>query len=441
MKPSKPIIHFLAAFAVASVAANAATINLDLTSSNTGGIVLDAGANDFSFASFDVDYLIVGGGGSGGGVNAANRAGGGGGAGGLRTGATSITGAQSITVGAGGVVGVVTGSGAGIGTNGGNSVAFGLTATGGGAGGTNSTTAGVAGGSGGGASSRSASGGAASPVVSPAQGNNGAGGVDGDRAGGGGGAGGAGTGLTGGIGASSSITGSAVTYATGGSGGDISPGTAVGVGATAAANTGNGGGGGFRNATASPAGTSNTSIGGNGGSGIVVASYAGTTQLLSGGIVSTVGGKTIHTFNSSGSLNLHSATINGNISGTGGNLLWDKTGTLTLGGNNTYTGTTTVSLGTVSLFGLIASTSDLAIALAGNLFLGSTGVINVLQANYSLADANSDITGGRITGADTLEVTTFNNGSNDFTRISVIPEPSAALLGAIGLLGLLRRRR
>jgi hypothetical protein len=65
----------------------------------------------------------------------------------------------------------------------------------------------------------------------------------------------------------------------------------------------------------------------------------------------------------------------------------------------------------------------------------------VLQSNYSLVDAGLDITGSRIIGGDTLSVTTFNDGFSNFTQITVIPEPSAALLGGIGVLLLLRRRR
>jgi hypothetical protein len=37
-----------------------------------------------------------------------------------------------------------------------------------------------------------------------------------------------------------------------------------------------------------------------GGSGVVIARYSGTTQLATGGTVTTSGGNTIHTFNSSG---------------------------------------------------------------------------------------------------------------------------------------------
>jgi hypothetical protein len=405
MKPSKLLRSFLLAAGsslLASVPLHAATFNLDLSTNNTGGIVLASGANDFTFGSFNVSYLIVGGGGSGGGVNSQDRAGGGGGAGGLRSGSTSITGLQSITVGAGGDRGAVDGSSAAIGTNGGNSVAFGLTAIGGGAGGTNSTIAGAAGGSGGGGGNNSSSAGAGG--ADNDANSLGSGGVAGTtsgprRGGGGGGAGGTGSGATGGAGSSSSITGSAVTYAAGGNGGVVAAGTAVGSGAAGAANTGNGGGGAFRNTTGGPAGTSNTSLGGNGGSGIVVVSYAGTTQLLSGGTFSTAGGNSIHTFTTTGasSLDLHSATINGDISGTGGNLLWNKTGTLTLGGNNTYSGTTTVSSGILNLSNALAlqnSALDTTASIAGSGTAGLRTTATTLTLGGLTGNKNFSASGG-----------------------------------------------
>lgn len=427
-------LPILAAIAASSLPLHAATINLDLSTNNPDGITLSAGDNDFSFAGLAVDYLIVGGGGGGGSTaNNTGRRGGGGGAGGLLQGTgASISGTQTITVGAGGTGGVQNGA---RGANGGNSSISGIvggTAIGGGGGASAHGQLPGDGGSGGGEYGSNTVG----PGLGTAgQGNNGGQGTN-TEGGGGGGAGGAGGVGTAGAGLSSSITGSAVTYAAGGDDGGGTSGQVSATPAPAAANTGNGGNG------ITPTATSGGINGQAGGSGIVVVKYAGTTQLLTGGLVSTVGGNTVHTFTSTGAstLALHSATVAGNIGGTG-NLVWDKTGTLTLAGTNSYTGTTTISLGDLYLSGMIGSTSDLVFTSGGSIFLGLTGVINVLQTNYSLLDANGDITGGFIEGEGDLKVSTFNDGFNDFTQISVIPEPSAALLGAIGGLFLLRRRR
>jgi len=257
-------------------------------------------------------YLIVAGG-AGGGVNW----GGGGGAGGYRTSTTSlnITTSYTVVVGAGGAGGTVQ-----LGTNGSDSSFSGVTSTGGGGGGANagaSGVAGVAGGSGGGGGSGPPSSAAAGGAGTSGQGNNGGAGfaVAGSApAGGGGGASAVGATATasasgnGGAGSASSISGASVTYAGGGGGGGYTPnsvtagaggagGGAAGAaasaatGASASANLGGGGGG----------GAGNSGLGGSGGSGIVIISYAG-AQQFGGGVVTSVGGNTIHTFTTSGTL-------------------------------------------------------------------------------------------------------------------------------------------
>jgi len=122
------------------------------------------------------------------------------------------------------------------------------------------------------------------------------------------------------------------------------------------------------------------------------------------------------------------------------NLIKNGAGTVTLNGDNTYNGTTTINGGTLKLTGSILNTDDLIFG-GGVLDLDTTGLINVLQSNYSIADANTDITNSLIVGSPTLLVSTFNDGSNDFTQITAIPEPSTLLLAAIGLLGLAFYRR
>lgn len=262
-------------------------------------------------------YLVVGGGGGGGGQYYA----GGGGAGGYLTGTMSLNPSLSytVTVGAGGVAG-----NAARGGSGGSSVFNAITASGGGGGGANAASGqqdGASGASGGGGASYGVSttgaGGAGNtPSTSPSQGNNGGSGNVGSGSsynaagGGGGGSGGTGSnasvavGGNGGAGTSNSISGSALFYA-GGGGGGAEAGTGgtggssvggngqVGTGTAATAGTANRGGGG--------GGTGYSANGGNGGSGVVIISYSG-AQKFSGGIVTSVGGNTIHTFNTSGTL-------------------------------------------------------------------------------------------------------------------------------------------
>jgi len=266
--------------------------------------------------SISISYLIVAGGGAGGGHINTNY-GGGGGAGGMLTGtkndASSATN-YSITVGAG----------ATSGTNGSDSQAFGITATGGGGGGwynntTPSDAVGKDGGSGGGGASGYASG-ALPPFAGGSgvsgQGNNGgeANNSGGYQSAGGGGAGAVGgsvsgsggAGGDGGVGVASTITGSSVFYAgggggsgyngnggAGGNGGGGTGGTSGGGGnaTDGTTNTGGGGGGGI-NALGN---------GGTGGSGIVILSYANTYTLTNpgGGLVlstATVGANKVTTF-------------------------------------------------------------------------------------------------------------------------------------------------
>lgn len=450
---SKPTLRnfLLATLAASSLSLHAATIDLDLTSTNAGAILLAAGSNTFSFTGFSVDYLIVAGGGGGGGGIGTAGGGGGGGAGGLLEGQNLlIGGGQSIVVGTGGAGGT-SGNQTGntfAGTKGNNSTAFNLTAEGGGFGG-RFDSGGGNGGSGGGAAARGNLTNANGGIGTAGQGFNG-----GTRTGtstgasSGGGAGGAGIngggnaiGRDGGAAVTRNITGANVVYAGGGGGGgDTGGGTSAtggnggsgsGNGSNGATNTGGGGGGGGRSG----------GNGGAGGDGIVVVSYSGTQQLLAGGIVSTVGGNTIHQFTTTGTstLALHSATVAGNITGSG-NLIWDKTGTLTLTGTSDYDGSTTVNTGMLAILGSV-TTSNLDFLNDGTINLGSTGQLFVLASNYSMLDADDDIAAGNISGDNPLFFSTFTVGSDDYVFFNAIPEPTTALLGGLGMLMLLRRRR
>lgn len=239
-----------------------------------------------------VDVLIVAGGGGGGGGAFA----GGGGAGGfVEKIGLSLTpnSTMPIVVGAGG-----SGGTADIGTNrppannganGGNSSFNSIIASGGGGGagyltfGTDprTTANGVAGGSGGGGSEGSLSGGAATQLSYGGSGFGNAGGfsssLNGQTGGGGGGAGGAGGNGSGSFGiggagkTSSFQTGSALTYAKGGDGGNYS----ATVAADAPANSGDGAKGASYNGTAR--------VGGAGGSGIVVIRWSTVAPVVAPG--------------------------------------------------------------------------------------------------------------------------------------------------------------
>jgi len=271
-----------------------------------------------SGSAVSASYLVVAGGGGGGRLR-----GGGGGAGGLRTGTLSLTPTLSytVTVGAGGAGSTVTTA---KGSNGSDSVFSSITSTGGGGGGSAIATAsspilsGASGGSGGGGASDAVtgatggSGGAGNtPSTSPSQGNNGGasstaanfGGGGGGGAGGTGSAGGTSTGGAGGVGTASSISGTSVTYAGGGGGGIQNTGGAGGLGGGGTGGSGAGAGGnGTANLGGGGGGDGNAGVnGGAGGSGIVIISYAG-AQKFGGGVVTSVGGNTIHTFTTSGTL-------------------------------------------------------------------------------------------------------------------------------------------
>ena len=232
-----------------------------------------------SFGSNSVDYLVIAGGGG--------AQDGGGGAGGYRTNHPSpaSTGlpvtatAYPITVGAGG--------GGDPAVSSGNSSIF-STITSAGGGRSNGGSGGTAGGSGGGAGGNGTGGAGNTPPVSPPQGNSGGTTAGPIAAGsGGGGSGGAGGNApgprAGGLGTANSISGSSVTYASGGGGGSFS-----GCGYSPIPATPGGGGPGIANASPTPApsattsGTANTGGGGGGawfglngggGSGIVIIKY------------------------------------------------------------------------------------------------------------------------------------------------------------------------
>jgi len=290
-----------------------------------------------SGSAVTADFLVVAGGGGSGGISGGQTSGGGG-AGGFRTSAGTSGGGGSaegklslnpllsytVTVGAGGIGGSTDISG----TQGNDSVFSTITSTGGGYGGKN-TAQGGTGGSGGGSgyiyTSAGGSGTANQGYAGGAGKNSG-----GDETGGGGGgagatgANGSSAGGNGGNGVASSITGSSVTYAGGGGGGAYQTRTA-GTGGSG------GGGAGANNSNNPTAGTANLGgggggvggggasvVGANGGSGVVIISYP-SPQKFGGGVVTSSGGNTIHTFTTSGTLSpLSSLTASALIVAGGG---------------------------------------------------------------------------------------------------------------------------
>ena len=306
----------------------------------TQGWVATSGVNSGDQAldplTYSADFLVIAGGGGGGRDSAGSSVGSAGGAGGYRNSFSSETSggggsseteltftagtAYTITIGAGGN-GATSAETDGV--NGSNSVISGtgittITSIGGGKGVKNSS--GNAGGNGGSGGGGGASGNGPGGAGTANQGyNGGAGGTNGNAGAGGGGAGvigGTASGTTpgnGGNGLASSITGSAVTRAGGGGGGVYNNGASASTGGTGGGgagstvgntatagttNTGSGGGGGGTD----PSGSGN---GGNGGSGVVIlsmpdASYSGTTTG-SPTVATGVSGKTVLTFNASGS--------------------------------------------------------------------------------------------------------------------------------------------
>ncbi len=332
----------------------------------------------------DIDYLVVAGGGGGGEFNT-NR-GGGGGAGGLRSNFPTIPAPfktpsfpvsvqpYTITVGAGGVGAVQSGTGY-INPGSNSSIGSAVVASGGGGGGnrTDDPAPGnypdspeMAGGSGGGAGSGgplnlngAPSVNSPDPLTPQAQGFAGG---DGDGnppnygAGGGGGAGAVGSDGTtiqsgaGGNGLQVLIAGTPASiqpvgtpgtnpgggyFAGGGGGGNYNDPTPT---AGAPGGEGGGGQGGSRNAVDGAAGTVNTGGGGggnkgrSGGSGIVVVRYQiaelSATARATGGAISYYSGKTIHAFTSTGVFNVTNGPVSAEffMVASGGGAGYDASG-------------------------------------------------------------------------------------------------------------------
>ena len=254
-----------------------------------------------------VNVLRVGGGGGG------SLGGGGGGEVLQNTDEIIFFGKNSITIGIGGT-GAAPASGL-RGTSGGDTIFNSVTANGGGAGGSDAGSGnqdGLSGGNGGGGGNGSGIGGTGDQF----NGGTTTFGAPFNPGSGGGGATQAGlstpdafTGGNGGLGYSSSLSGTALRYGGGGGGGCYSAaGTAGTAGDSSAGNGGNSavnGSNGTTNRGGGGGGAGNGTTGGNGGSGVVIITYKtdgsnGISTSSTGGVITTNGLYTIHTFTSSG---------------------------------------------------------------------------------------------------------------------------------------------
>jgi MYXO-CTERM domain-containing protein len=188
-------------------------------------------------------------------------------------------------------------------------------------------------------------------------------------------------------------------------------------------------------------------------------------------------------------------TVSGIIDVTTGGLVKDGAGTLTLSGNNTFTGTTTVSAGTLLVSGALGTSSVstgtvtvdsgatlggtgdvygsivlnggsyLSIAsladplkVTGTVTLGSGfGIDNLLGIDWDSLDLDTKYTliSDTSTTFDTSAIDNFGIANkfavgsldrfayfdNGSLAVYVVPETSTAMLGLTGLLGLAWRRR
>lgn len=171
-------------------------------------------------------------------------------------------------------------------------------------------------------------------------------------------------------------------------------------------------------------------------SGKLTAGTAG--NLVSGsGKIDLKGDATVSTnFSSTISVVIEDATS------SGGDFIKEGTGTLDLTQVNTYTGDTIVNAGTLQM-----ENAYLADAAAVRLFPAGSGKLNL---NHAFTDTIGALYfddvlqaagtwGSSLSGATNIN-DTFFAGTGKLLVVA-IPEPGAALLSAVGLLALLRRRR
>ena len=178
---------------------------------------------------------------------------------------------------------------------------------------------------------------------------------------------------------------------------------------------------------------------------------AGATLTLAGGgetigALAGAGNVVLNSYNLTTGGNNGSSTFSGVIAGTGSGITKAGTGTFTLTGNNTYTGSTSVSAGTLRLNrngGAIADTSDVTVASGAtiqfdqNETLGSlAGAGNVNLSTFTLTTGGSNTStslSGVVSGSGNLIKTgtgTFTlSGANSYTGTTAV---TAGVLSVAG---------
>jgi autotransporter-associated beta strand protein len=155
--------------------------------------------------------------------------------------------------------------------------------------------------------------------------------------------------------------------------------------------------------------------------------YTGATTIDGGeleiGGAGTLGsGSYAGTITNNGTLNYNSSatqTLNGVISGTGA-LIKDDSSTLTLSGANTYSGTTTVSAGTLQISGAGSLSTSSAVVNNANLIYGTT----IASDTYGLSSSTTGT--GSLTG--TAQLIQLNGGITQGT-VNLTSGTSGGLYG------------
>ncbi|MGZ8325654.1 MAG: autotransporter-associated beta strand repeat-containing protein [Rhodoplanes sp.] len=160
--------------------------------------------------------------------------------------------------------------------------------------------------------------------------------------------------------------------------------------------------------------------------GTTVGSLEGSGNFFLGSKTITVGGNNLSTEVSG---NIHDG---GACCGTGGAIVKEGTGTLTLSGINTYTGPTTVDAGALVVNGSIATSSGLTVD-AGAL-VGGVGILPSTTINGALSPGNSigtiTVNGNLAFGAGSFYLVEISPTAADRTNVTGTATLSGAVLAS-----------